>query len=66
MPNLEVREMQMLTAIEEVLEHAHRIIWHGNLTPAESRLVWLQLISKMLETVGIDAASEVTKEHLGL
>lgn len=52
---------------ETIVNRIHATVWgDSGLTSAESRLIWLRVINKMLESVAIDFEIEVTKQHLGL
>lgn len=58
------REMLINGLVQGVVDFAHRAIWDGSLTSAESRLAWLRVIESMLASVVIDHQSEVIKEAL--
>jgi hypothetical protein len=60
------REWLLQKHVEEVLTRAHQILFSDDLTVAESKLGWLQVIEKMVQSASFDRQSEVIKERLRL
>jgi len=60
------REMLIQKRVEEATQHVYELAFADDLTGAESRLVWLQVISKLIDSAVIDRQSEVTSQWMGL
>jgi hypothetical protein len=60
------REWLLQKHVEEAVTRVHQIAFADDLTPAESKLIWIQVIAKLIESVMIDRQSEVTSQWMGL
>jgi hypothetical protein len=59
-------ERKIDDCVDEAVQHVYRKVFHGDLTSAQARLVWLKIIGKMLESAAIDASTHVVSEALCL
>jgi hypothetical protein len=60
------REWLIQKHVEEALSRVHQILFADDLSSAESKVAWMQVIEKMVHSVTIDRQTEVTREWLGL
>ena len=60
------REQLVESRVEDVVSYAHGVIFGDDLTSAESKLVWMLVIERMLKSVQIEARMAATTEWLGL
>lgn len=59
------REIRVHDVIERAVSHVYAAVWlDSTLTAAESRLAWLGVIVKLVQSVQIDAATEFVKEQM--
>lgn len=62
---MEDRELLLHNVVEHAVHSVHHTVWDRfQLTAAESRLAWLRVIAKLLDSVVIDQQSSVVKERL--
>jgi hypothetical protein len=62
----ETREYLMQKTVEEAVSYLYEKLSGGDFTTAESGLMWLQVMDKMLQSLVMDQQSKVTGEMLGL
>jgi hypothetical protein len=59
-----VNEARVNAAADDVVNYAHQQIRIGRLSPAESRLAWVTVIHRMVQSVWVDARNDALKEEL--
>lgn len=64
--HIESREWLVQKRVEEAVDKVYQLVYADDMSAAESRLAWLRVINKMLESVAFDRQAEVTSEWLGL
>jgi hypothetical protein len=62
----EHREWLVNLHVEEAVSRVYQAVFAEDLTCAESKLAWLRVIEKLVQSAAIDRQTEATKEWLGL
>jgi hypothetical protein len=62
----EHREWLVNLHVEEAVSRVYQAVFAEDLTTAESRLAWMRVIEKLLQSVAIERQTEATKEWLKL
>jgi hypothetical protein len=62
---MEVREWLVENRVQEAVSKVYALVWADDMSAAESRLAWMQVIAKLVESVTIDRRIEVTSQWLG-
>jgi hypothetical protein len=58
-------ELRLNDMAESLVSNIHHAVWiSADLTPAQSKLLWIMVIQKLIKTVWIECKSEVIKELL--
>lgn len=63
---MQEREWLLEKRVEETLAKIHQLLNADDLTDAESRLGWMRVIEKLVQSVAMERQSDVTREWLGL